>query len=640
MKLKILLVCILFASQAYSQCPKYHQAMKAGKVFLEKKSFEKALIEFQAAQIAARECQIIKNEPTILLQAAFDSIQSQRDIAIEAEKKALESTQVAIIEKQKAELARLQADSAYMKAQELKELAIKQEEETLLLNEELAQTVNRNTALVGGVYFYADNYGLAFNDENQQFYYFDTLGEAHFQDKNLTFYEAENFNNLGYAQVKKDKITPFYFDTLGLFYPIAQNISQINEKTVFVEFSEQNLKKISRKIWKKKELKLLSNNPKIRSLQLSNNNIGKISKKVGYLTDLEVLNLNENGIKRLPKSITQLKKLKILNLNNETSYLYLGNQIKRLPNKIGTLEALFQLNLNYHHLSKLPSSFSKLQDLEELNLRKNNFRHFPSEILSLEKLKKLDLSGNKIKELPINLFVMKSLEVLNLAGNSIDESEITRLKKLMPNLQIIETDSTLKERGHLLSIGLAGLYSDFNLKFDDGRFASIVGYRTNISINYMIKEYGLHFNYSLDMNRSVFKSVREAWNFYGFRSFELKAFRAFINAPIQGYLGIGKGIYRNLFYSEDDDEFTLIRDQPIWYFTSSIEYFFNKQKRNNTMKYHAIQVSFDISTLQSVNTEVGLFYGSRGNVDLSFRRISIGYAYYFGKTLNYKKRKF
>lgn len=639
MKLKILLVCILFTSQAYSQCPKYHQAMKAGKVFLEKKAFEKALIEFQAAQIAARECQIIKNEPTILLQAAFDSIQSQRDIAIEAEKKALESTQVAIIEKQKAELARLQADSAYMKAQELKELAIKQGKEALLLNEELAQTVNRNTALVGGVYFYADNYGLAFNDENQRFYYFDTLGTAHFQGKNLSFYEAGNFNNSGYARVKENQTTPYYsyFDTLGVFYPIVEKVGQINETTVFIELSEQNLKRIPRRIWQKGMVKLPSNQKtsRISTLQLSNNNIGKISKKVGYLTDLEVLNLNDNRIMWLPKTMTQLKKLKSLKLNNETSYLYFRNGINRLPNKIGDLKVLSQLNLNYHHLSKLPPSFSQLHNLEELNLRKNNFRHFPSEILSLEKLKKLDLSGNKIKKLPANLSTMKSLEVLNLTGNSIDKKEITSLKELLPNLQIIETDSTLKKRDHLLSLGMTGRFDYIFSKTTIGSSGEI-WLTTNFSLNYMIKQYGIHFIYSI--------GIYDYWT-----GFELKGSRAFRNVPIQAYLGVGRGIYYNWLDFEENylTRRIAIKDQPIWYFTSSIDYFFKKGRRNKTIKSHAIQFSFDISPQITTESEVEIIDKGyrkideyKENITFSFSRFSIGYAYYFGKTLNYKKRKF
>ena len=637
MKLKILLACMIFVGQVYSQCPKYHQAMKAGKVLLEKKAFEKALIEFQAAQIAARECQIVKNEPTIMLQAAFDRIQSQRDIAIEAEKKALESTQIAILEKQKAELARLQADSAYVKAEELKEMAIKQEEEALLLNKKLSRTIKRNTALVGGVYFYANNYGLGYNVQTQRFYYFDTLGKAHFQDKNLTFYEAEQFNNSGYARIREQETTRrySYFDTLGLFYPIAQNVNQINEKTVFVELSDENLKKIPNRLWKKRFLKSSSNQRTslIKSIDLSRNNIYKIPKKVKYLNGVEVLNLSENQINHFPKSLTQLEKITILNLSNETSYLYFGNRISRLPKGINHLKKLHQLNLNYHDLSKLPNSFSKLEKLEELSLRRNNFRRFPMEVLDLKNLKRLDLSGNKIKKLPVDFSRMKSLEILNLSGNPIDEKEITQLKKTLPNLQIIQVDSTLKKRDHLLSIGIVGLSNKLIGNIVDSTENDSRDLGVRISVNYTREQYGVNLNYS---------------NFLETNGFELNIFRNFINLPIKTSLGIGN-IYSPFYYKgiefidkNNDEKKTYIKILSTLYFTTSIEYLIKKRRRNNTMRYSTLLFSFDFSPKATAQRKVKLSDVTITNdeINLSISRFSIGYAYYFGKTLNFKKPKF
>jgi hypothetical protein len=80
-------------------CPKYDKAMNAGHNYLNKTKqpdYDKALIEFQAAQIAARECGIITDKPAIELKKVFDGLKKQRDDAVNAKREA--ETQKAIAE--------------------------------------------------------------------------------------------------------------------------------------------------------------------------------------------------------------------------------------------------------------------------------------------------------------------------------------------------------------------------------------------------------------------------------------------------------------------------------------------------------------------------------------------------------------
>ena len=627
---------MLISAQAHSQCPKYSQAIKAGKSFLSQKAFDKAIVEFQTAQIAARECKQSKNEPAILLKKAFDGIQEQRDRAIEAGKKALVAKQSAIKAKQQAELARSQADSSRDKANLLKNLAIKHQEETIVLNEELSSKKKQSSKLVKGIYFYANNYGLGFNKESQRFYYFDTLGKAHFQEEDLSFYEASQFNRYGYARVRVDKTTSYssYFDTLVFFYPIAEKKYQINEKTAFIDLSGKDLSKIPSDVWEKGITEVLGNKTSpIKSLELRNNHIYGISNKIRHLKHLEVLDLADNSLDRLPKGIIELKELTTIYFSNETSYLNYGNHIGRLPTEIGNLEDLQRLNMSYHHLSRLPSSFSKLQTLEELNLRKNKFSRFPSEILDLDNLKKLDLSGNKIKKLPANLSTMKSLKVLNLAGNPIAESEIANLKKSFPNLQIIETDSTLRKRGHLLSFGIGISLSGYNLKgkstnidFSSNLYDFII---INHSINYQIGEYGLSFFYKTVSFRAEYLEDKFVAYLLGHEDTNIEL-KAFINKPSMIKTSLGVGIINligNFDYSDYSDYIKYSvseRKIPNFYFTGSVEYLFTKKRKQN---HGGLQLSFAI--FQKGETDE--------NVKLFLSRLSIGYTYYFGKVLNFNK---
>jgi tetratricopeptide (TPR) repeat protein len=56
--------------------------MNAGNEYLAGKNYDKALIEFQAAQIAARECGFVKSEPANKLKEVFKGLTAQRDEAV------------------------------------------------------------------------------------------------------------------------------------------------------------------------------------------------------------------------------------------------------------------------------------------------------------------------------------------------------------------------------------------------------------------------------------------------------------------------------------------------------------------------------------------------------------------------------
>src|SRR5687768_866427 len=60
------------------QCPKFVKAMRDGNYYLKgNRSLDKALIEFQAAQVAARECGLNTNEPAEALVKVYNGLKKQ-----------------------------------------------------------------------------------------------------------------------------------------------------------------------------------------------------------------------------------------------------------------------------------------------------------------------------------------------------------------------------------------------------------------------------------------------------------------------------------------------------------------------------------------------------------------------------------
>ena len=122
---------------------------------------------------------------------------------------------------------------------------------------------------------------------------------------------------------------------------------------------------------------------------------------------LAELHLDDNKLSTLPKEIANLKELNTLYLNN--------NLLEQLPGELGKMEHLTELFLENNNLTKLPD-FSKLQSLVTLNLKNN----------------KLTTVAKSLKKL-------KYLAKLNISGNKIPKSELEKLKKWLPDCEIVNS---------------------------------------------------------------------------------------------------------------------------------------------------------------------------------------------------------
>lgn len=165
------------------------------------------------------------------------------------------------------------------------------------------------------------------------------------------------------------------------------------------------------KTWPISEISLVSQLPRLRYLNLSDNHINKIQ-SLGSLASLETLILSSNQISDI-RSLASLEALKMLDL----SY----NQIKDIEG-LASLKSLHEIYLSHNHIRWI-KGLSSLKTLKKIYISHNKITEINEEIKKLGALKSLsmlDLSFNFITEIE-GLTYLKSLETLELSFNEITD---------------------------------------------------------------------------------------------------------------------------------------------------------------------------------------------------------------------------
>jgi Leucine-rich repeat (LRR) protein len=125
---------------------------------------------------------------------------------------------------------------------------------------------------------------------------------------------------------------------------------------------------------------------------------------------------------------------------NSTTMLDLMDKgLDAVPESIFDYPNLKVLWLRNNDITEIPPNFSTLAHLEELSLGSNPIKDMRKtfEILSkLPNLKELDLENTQLKSVPDNIKQLKTLSVLYLWGNPIDSTEITRVKQMLPGVEV------------------------------------------------------------------------------------------------------------------------------------------------------------------------------------------------------------
>lgn len=201
------------------------------------------------------------------------------------------------------------------------------------------------------------------------------------------------------------------------------------------------------------ELKTL---PKLRKLDLSFSGISYIPDAVRQLKNLEELYWAGNSLDKLPVELLELSNLDTISLSYNDNMTFTPNILNQLPklswlfyngNKVASdtpiwdelqeYKNLEHLGLSDNILHEIPTQLVALTKIKQLNLSFNKISAFSVEKGQWPSLKELDLSYNPIKKLPENIQYLKHLKSLELRGNEISENERQRLRKLLPNTEIL-----------------------------------------------------------------------------------------------------------------------------------------------------------------------------------------------------------
>ena len=131
------------------------------------------------------------------------------------------------------------------------------------------------------------------------------------------------------------------------------------------------------------------------------------------------LKINRKKLIQIPKEVFAYKKLKGLDLSK--------NQLERISPTIKNLRVLEILNLSKNRFEVFPKVIFDLDSLRVLSLGSNQLSYIPNTIYTCTELEKLDMYNNPINDLGSGLSRLKSLRELDLRGlmyNSKKQAEI------------------------------------------------------------------------------------------------------------------------------------------------------------------------------------------------------------------------
>lgn len=160
------------------------------------------------------------------------------------------------------------------------------------------------------------------------------------------------------------------------------------------------------------------------------------------LHNLLILNLSHNQLTRLTSQIAKCTQLKVLILNHN-NFISVEN--------LGTLTELNTLILSHNKIST-PPRVHNLRCLTKLQLSHNLLREFPS-IQMLENLKELSLNSNRITSIPAEIQYCRCLAIINIGNNFISRFEeleilnrLLRLRELILLGNPMCKENTYKEK--------------------------------------------------------------------------------------------------------------------------------------------------------------------------------------------------
>ncbi|KAI8495935.1 Leucine-rich repeat-containing protein 28 [Branchiostoma belcheri] len=142
----------------------------------------------------------------------------------------------------------------------------------------------------------------------------------------------------------------------------------------------------------------IGNLQRLKSLDVSCNNLQVLTPAVGRLQVLQMLHLADNSLLELPAELGQLKKLQTLDV--------MLNRLAVLPRELCGCEALQCLMVDRNRLISLPRELVLLQRLSELSAASNQLTYLPADLGWTDSLQYVYVDKNaNLRSIPVSLWL-------------------------------------------------------------------------------------------------------------------------------------------------------------------------------------------------------------------------------------------
>jgi len=168
------------------------------------------------------------------------------------------------------------------------------------------------------------------------------------------------------------------------------------------------------------------------------NDESPIIKNPEYFEEMTLLVI-DMSLRTVQRTIDQMEKFKsiktlIITGGQFGTAVNLDNLLKKAKNY--PLEELYIINFKIF-VNSIPTQIKQFKNLKLLSILNNNVSTLPAEVGSLTSLKTLYVDINPVSTLLPTVGKLKKLEKLGVGKTGISESEITQIKELLPNCEVL-----------------------------------------------------------------------------------------------------------------------------------------------------------------------------------------------------------
>uniref|UniRef100_A0A8U8CGT7 protein-serine/threonine phosphatase n=1 Tax=Geospiza parvula TaxID=87175 RepID=A0A8U8CGT7_GEOPR len=219
----------------------------------------------------------------------------------------------------------------------------------------------------------------------------------------------------------------------NLFY--SQDLTHLNLK--------QNFLRLNPSPSTSRALSELQRFTKLKSLNLSNNNLGDFPLAVCNIPTLTELNVSCNALRSIPAAVGEM--------HNLQTFLLDGNFLQSLPDELEHIHQLSYVSLSFNEFTDIPGVLEKLTAMDKLCMSGNCMDTLNLQVLKrMPHIKHVDLRLNSIRRLEADeIDFLHHVTQLDLRDNKLGELDAT----VFNNVEVLHC-----ERNQLVTLKISGYF--------------------------------------------------------------------------------------------------------------------------------------------------------------------------------------